>query len=329
MAELHPILVVDGGDLFFSKPRLEEKALAGAKIRASTLVEGFNRISTDAITIGENDLAAGLPFLKALADSARFPFLSITLADSADNLIFAPYAVVKKGGFKVGLVGASSEITTGDGFHSKELLPSLKAVVKEVHSRADMVILLFHGTDRDKQAILASGLPIDLILQSHVRRYDSDFGPGPILSSALGSQGKYLKVITMTVRSPGQPLADLTAHRQALAFVEKSLKRLRRNRPKDTPLEELYADKPSILERIKDLRERESTARKTIEGAVNTIESERVALNNSVRDDQDLLSLVNAAKRAIKEIAGPAAVQASESTPRSSIHGSQENQDGS
>ena len=320
---------MDGGDLFFSKPRLEAKALAGEQIRARTLVEGYNRIGTDAITIGENDLAAGLPFLKLLADSARFPFLSATLVDPAGDLIFAPYAVVKKDGLKVGLVGASSEIAVGDGYHSRELLPSLKAVAAEVHSRADMVVVLFHGTDQDKRAILASGLPIDLILQSHVNRYDSNFGPGPIPITALGSLGKYLNVITMTVSSPGQPLVDLMVHRRTLTFVEKSLQRLRRNQPKETPLEELYADKPRILERIKDLRERESTTRETIAGAVNTIESERVALDRSVRDDPDLLALVNAAKRAIEEIAGRAAVQASKSTRGVSVQGSQENQDGS
>lgn len=292
------------------------------------MVEGFNRIGTDAITIGENDLAAGLPFLKALADSARFPFLSATLVDPDDNLIFAPYTVVEKGGFKVGLVGASSEIAAGDGCRSRELLPSLKEAVEEVHSRADMVILLFHGTDQDKQSILESGLPIHLILQSHVKRYDPDFGPGPIPITALGSLGRYLTVITITVRSPGQPLVDLTVHRRTLTFVEKSLQHLRRNQPKDTPLEELYADKPSILERIKDLQERESRTRKAIESAVNTIESKRGALGRSVRDDQELLALVNAAKRAIKEITGPASVQASKSTSSVSVPGSLNNQDG-
>ncbi len=320
--------MVDGGDLFFSKPRLEGKILAGEKIRAGTLVEGYNRIGTDAITIGENDLTAGLPFLKALADSARFPFLSATLADPDGDLIFTPYAVVKKGSLKVGLVGASSEMAVDNGYHSRELLPSLKAVLEEVRSRADIIILLFHGTDKDKQVILASGLPIDLILQSHVKRYDTNFGTGPILSSALGSLGKYLNVITMTVRSPDQPLVDLTVHRRTLTFVESSLERLRRNQPKDIPLEELYADQPKILERIKDLRERESRNRETIEAAVNTIESKRVTLGRSVRGDQELLVLVNAAKRAIEEITGPAAVQAGKFTPGVSVQGGQENQDG-
>ncbi len=321
--------MVDGGDLFFSKPRLEEKVLTWEKIRARTTVEGFNRIGTDAITIGEDDLTAGLPFLKALADSARFPFLSATLVDPDDNLIFAPYSVVEKRGFRIGLVGVSSEIAAGDGYHSRELLPSLKEAVEEVYSRADIVILLFHGTDQDKQAILASGLPIDLILQSHVKRYDPDFGQGLIPVMALGTLGKYLNVITATVHSPDQPLVDLTVHRRTLTFVENSLQRLRRNQPKDTPLEELYADQPRILERIKDLRERESMTREIIVAAVNTIESERVALDRSVRDDQDILALVNAAKRAIEEITGQASVQASKSTPRISVLGSLNNQEGS
>ncbi|MBA7531809.1 hypothetical protein ES705_24030 [subsurface metagenome] len=74
--------------------------------------------------------------------------------------------------------------------------------------------------------------------------------------------------------------------------------------------------------------ELESRNRETIAGAVNTIESERVALDNSVRDDRELLALVNAAKRAIEEITGPAEVQTSKSTTGVSVQSGQENQDG-
>ncbi|MBA7531808.1 hypothetical protein ES705_24029 [subsurface metagenome] len=90
---------------------------------------------------------------------------------------------------------------------------------------------------------MASGLPIDLILQSHVLRYDPNFGTGPILSSALGRMGMYLNVTTLTLRSPGQSLVDLTSSRRTLAFIERSLQSMRRDQPKDTPLEELYADR--------------------------------------------------------------------------------------
>jgi 2',3'-cyclic-nucleotide 2'-phosphodiesterase (5'-nucleotidase family) len=301
--------VLDAGDLFFAKPQLTQAILPSAQIRARTLVQGFNHIGTDAINIGDNDLAAGLPFLKTLSDSAEFPFLSATLTDPSGNPIFTPYTIVERGNLRVALIGASSGLGEGDGFHSLDLLPTLEQVVAEVESSADLVILLFHGSDRDKQALVTSGLSIDLILQSHVTRYDPDFGKGSIPVSALGNQGKYLNLITATIRAPEQPLHDLTIPRRTITFVEKSRERLRRNRPEEVPLKELYADNPKILERIEDLERREAEAKEMVDGALNTLESERVRLNRKITDDKDLLALVNAAKAAIEKVSPPATVQ--------------------
>lgn len=301
--------MLDAGDLFFAKPRLDRAALPSAQIQARTMVEGFNRIGTDAINIGDNDLAAGLPFLKTLSDSADFPFLSATLVDESGNPIFTPYTLVEKGGLKIALIGASSGLEKGDGFRSLELLPTVAEVVAEAGTQAELVILLFHGPDTDKQVLVESGLPIDLILQSHVRRYDPDFGTGPIPISALGNQGKYLNIITATIRAPEQPLIDLTVPRRTLTFVEKSRQRLRRNHPDDASLEELYADNPRILDRLKDLERREAEAREIVDGARNTLESERMSLNRNVADDEDLLALVNAAKAEIEKISPPAAAR--------------------
>ena len=92
----NPQLIVDAGDLFFPRGALAGAGLQGtelekASIRARTMVQGFNLIGTDAINIGHLDLAAGLPFLKSLADQAEFPLLSATLADNEGELIFKPY----------------------------------------------------------------------------------------------------------------------------------------------------------------------------------------------------------------------------------------------
>ncbi|MFB0516719.1 MAG: hypothetical protein ACETWG_08950, partial [Candidatus Neomarinimicrobiota bacterium] len=134
--------------------------------------------------------------------------------------------------------------------------------------------------------------------------------------AALGSLGKYINLITATIHSPEKPLVDLTAPRRTLNYVEKSLERLRSNKPKDTPLEELYAANPTILKRIQVLREREAEARQTIEKAVNTIQSERISLGQSISDDQELLALVNKAIQAIEKAAASSPVEkAGESAP--------------
>ena len=303
--------MVDGGDLYFSRPQLGAEALAREKFRAQAIVAAFNRSGTDAITIGECDLSAGVDFLKALADSARFPFLSANLTDENGRPIFAPYVVVEKGGLKLGLVGASSVMPAGDGYRFQELLPALEKAVEEAHALADMVILLFHGTDADKEAIAASRLPIDLILQSHIKRQTMNFGMEPIPVAALGSLGRYLNVITMRIHSPGEVLVDLSAQRRTLNFVEKSLARLRRNQPKGNTLEALYADDPGVLKRIQSLRERGAEARSEIQAAVNTLEVERVALDASIRDDKEVLGLVTAAKQAMAKVTAPSTPQAS------------------
>lgn len=303
--------MLDGGDLYFSRPLLGAEALPGEKIRAQAIVAAFNRNGTDAITIGEYDLAAGVGFLKALADSARFPFLSANLTDENGRPIFSPFVVVEKGGLKLGLVGATSVMPAGAGYRFQDLLPALEKAVNEAHTQADMVILLFHGTDADKAAIEASGLPIDLILQSHVKHQTLRFGAAAIPVAALGSLGRYLNVITMRIQSPGEVLVDLSAQRRTLNFVEKSLGRLRRNQPKDKTLEELYADDPGVLKRIRSLREREAEARAEIQSAVNTVEAERIALDASIRDDAEILGLVTAAKQAMAKVAAPSTPQAS------------------
>ena len=297
-----PYLVVDAGDLFFSKAQLAGADLAKEKIRALTLVQGFNRIGTDAVAIGEYDLAAGLPFLMALADSARFPFLSANLTDLQGNLILAPYVIVNKGNLRIGLIGATSAMMSGVGYRTAALLPALEGVVEELKSRVDVLVLLFHGADSDRLIFMASGLPIDLILQSHVSRFDPNLGRGAIPTASLGTQGKYLNVITATIRTPGEALTDLSSHRRNLAFMESSLKRLRRNQPKDVPLEELYAENPRALERIRNIQERGDLARRAIAAATNTLETRSISLGASITNDQDLLSLVTLAKQAIEEL---------------------------
>ncbi len=84
----HNLLVVDGGDLLFTGPVLDEAALERQKFNARALVDGFNRLGTAAVTIGESDLTAGLGFLQELAASAQFLFLSVNPMDTGGPPIF-------------------------------------------------------------------------------------------------------------------------------------------------------------------------------------------------------------------------------------------------
>ena len=291
-----PLLVVDAGDLFFAKPELSQENKGAQIIHARTLVAGFNRIGAHAVTLGENDLAGGLPFLMGLAESAQFAMLSANLADETGQLLFPSHTVVEFDDLKVGLVGVSSMFDPGEGYLYLPALPALEKAVAKVRSQADLVVLLFHGTNADHGLIQSSQVPIDLILRSHIMGSSRDFGRERIPTLQLGSLGKFLNVVEINLRSPGEPLVDLSVPRGQLRYIDARLARLGRNKPRGLPLEEFYADNPRILEQIYELRAEQDRLESNLQLATNTIGFERLILDKSVKDDAELSSLVQAAK---------------------------------
>jgi 2',3'-cyclic-nucleotide 2'-phosphodiesterase (5'-nucleotidase family) len=272
------------------------------------MLQGFNLIGTDAVNVGHLDLAAGLPFLKSLADQAEFPFLSATLVNDDDDLIFTPHTIVEKGGLKLALIGASGSIQPGDGYRTLDLLPALKKAVKDVKSRSDLIVLLFHGTKDERQQVLDSGLPISLILQSHDRVFSKNFSTA-IPYAAAGTEGKYITLVTLTISDPGEPFADLAKAQQNLRFVERTRKNIRRGKPQDVPLEEIYADDPKMLARVELVNKREAEANQILKTSRNGIENERISLSKDVADDGELATLVSEAVQAAQQVrsAKPAA----------------------
>ncbi|MEE9465232.1 MAG: hypothetical protein V3W14_06655 [Candidatus Neomarinimicrobiota bacterium] len=284
-------------------------ALAIEKLKAWTLLEAFNRLETDAVNIGDRDLAAGLTFLRVLADSARFPFLSANLVDAAGQPVFKPAVVVEKYGLRVGLIGASSVLPPGDDYRFLPLMPAVKREVEGLRLEVDVVAVLFHGTDADRDSLATSGLPIDFIFHSHVERFNPSLGQGRLPVINLGKEGRDLNVVSVEIRSPGEPLVNLTKPKKDLESVKRAIRRFDRKRPESQKLEEFYAEQPNVLETIRTLRERETQARTAIENARNTLEYERVSLDGSYGDDREMLELVNRTLEAVEaaDIQAPAA----------------------
>lgn len=295
--------MVDAGDLFFSAPSLSPPALQIGKLKAWTLLEAFNRLETAALNIGDRDLAAGLPFLKTLADSARFPFLSANLVDPAGQLIFNPALVVEKNGLRVALVGASSVLEDGEDYHFQPPLPAVKREVARLSTEVDVLVVLFHGTDEDREALITAGLPIDLLFHSHMQRSNPIFSNRRTPVINLGREGRALNIVNLRIQSPGEPLVNLSKPRKQLKSIERTIKRLRRNQPKSKTLEEIYAANPKVLKTIGGIRERQAAAQAMIDNARNTLDYERLTLDKTYADDRAMQELVEETLRAIDKAA--------------------------
>jgi 2',3'-cyclic-nucleotide 2'-phosphodiesterase (5'-nucleotidase family) len=286
------LLVLDAGDLLFLDAELYPQTAQVQIRRAQRMVEGYNRLGVDALNVGERDLAAGLPFLQALADSARFAILSANLLDDRSQTTpFPAYTILERGGLNIALIGISSPIGTGRGFSFLPLLPTLEQAVHRVRESADLIILLFHGTRDDLDRIQAAQLPLDLILPSHDTIHQS-YGLEGVPTTPLGSLGKVLNLIRLQVETPGERLVDLDQAQRTLDLVDKQLSRLARNKPEDLSLDEYYREQPDRLKRLRELEAAGSRTRKLLVEARNTLKHERITLDKSIRDDQDYSDLV-------------------------------------
>ena len=102
-----PVLLVDGGDIFFRNatrkaPSSTEEGRDWRDARA--LLGAYNLMGYQAIAVGPNDLQLGLSKLQALEKLARFPFLCANLVDSASKKpYFQPYEIIEVGGVRFGV----------------------------------------------------------------------------------------------------------------------------------------------------------------------------------------------------------------------------------
>ena len=146
------LLVLDAGDLFYpavsAVPSETQRIMMDLK--AAAIVEAFNHMGCDAITIGDDDLLFGREDLLRILNQAAFPVVSANLigTESGDPL-FQPYVIREAGGLKIGLFGLSSEprgpladrfdgLTVLDPFASA---PRMLAILRE---KSDIIVLLSH-----------------------------------------------------------------------------------------------------------------------------------------------------------------------------------------
>ncbi len=104
------VILVDAGDLLQGNPFATY--FAGADRRPHPIVDALNALGYDAATPGNHDLDFGLPVLSRAAGDATYRYVSANVRVSApgaragaDTLLFAPHAIVTRGGVRVGITG--------------------------------------------------------------------------------------------------------------------------------------------------------------------------------------------------------------------------------
>jgi 2',3'-cyclic-nucleotide 2'-phosphodiesterase (5'-nucleotidase family) len=151
-AEQEELLVLDAGDLLY--PTVAAVPVEAQRVimhvKAMAIVDAFNHMGCDAITIGDDDLLFGSEDLLKILNQAAFPVVSANLIDAGSgDSFFQPYVIRKLAGLRVGIFGLSGEpraplVDRFDGLTVSDPFEIAGQTVAALRDKSDIIVLLSH-----------------------------------------------------------------------------------------------------------------------------------------------------------------------------------------
>ena len=289
------VIILDSGDLFFSKPTLyfDKDNIDAEKIRSNIILNSNNHMGYNAFSPGSRDFALGLSYLQKIESQANFNFISCNLFyKNTSDRIFDSHIIEDINGFKIGYIGAVSSFQK-DSVLVKEPISEIKKIYTQISEKADYIILLFNGTKSDLDRLDKSNIDVDLILRSGgSSRASENGGLNNILTYEAGNKGKYLNKIEVVLTDYNADIVDLNLQEKKIKQSKKHLKNKKQG-DSNANLDELYKDKPKILQTINNHRKIIEVSSNKLNNAKNTIKATKVALNTKVDSKPEILLIVD------------------------------------
>ncbi|MBD3285227.1 hypothetical protein GF359_02395 [candidate division WOR-3 bacterium] len=157
------LLILDAGDLLAPFP---------SRLKDSVFVETYSRIPVDAVAFGDQELIDGYPFFSQMVQP-RLPLISANAYRNSKRLLPA-YKIIQRDGVRIAVISLITpeafifyDQETLDGVVARDPSSELKALMPELKSKAEVIILLSHlGFNRERK--IAKEFPdIDIIVSGH------------------------------------------------------------------------------------------------------------------------------------------------------------------
>ncbi|WP_170782746.1 bifunctional metallophosphatase/5'-nucleotidase [Ruegeria lacuscaerulensis] len=218
-------ILVDGGDQF-------QGSLFYTYYKGKVAAEFMNKLSYDAMTVGNHEFDDGPEVLRGFIDSVDFPVL-MSNADVKDEELLTDKikksTVIEVGGEKIGLIGLTPEDThdlasPGPNITFSDPVPAVQAEVDRLTGEGvNKIIVLSHSGFGVDQRVASETTGVDVIVGGHSNTYlsnVSDKAAGPYPTVVNGVQivqayayGKFLGELNVTfdddgnvVEAAGEPL---------------------------------------------------------------------------------------------------------------------------
>lgn len=167
------VLLLDAGDRWTGEAYVDRAPVPGMPVVAL-----MNRLRYDAATLGNHEFDHGQAFLGRMLDSMEFAVVCANVVSATCTFPqVAPYAIVERGGLKIGIVGV---VTNYEGpghpagkrssFEGLEFPdPQREAIrrAEELRPQVDLLVLVSHmGDDRDAELLAREGR-YDAVIGGH------------------------------------------------------------------------------------------------------------------------------------------------------------------
>ena len=280
----------------FNSSVLVDVQLEADKLRAQTVIKGYEKIGCDVVNVGGFDMAAGIDYLQLIVDSTEIPFISANIIDSKTKQhLFPPHHIIENAGISIGVIGLTNLIPSHVRTVKLEDFISVgKAQIAELRKKVDIVVVLAN-VNRDKNKLMNEEfIDADYVFLSRnpMRTRSGTEQPlnGPFTYGS-NIQGKYLAQIDINLTEIDSPLVDVSSLHTQMDNIDKRLQRFQNKDPKKS-LEDIYADQPRIIKLIGELRQNRESFEKNLKLAKNTSLYKSVSLSRKIDDDQVMLTYV-------------------------------------
>ncbi|MDC0215304.1 hypothetical protein OAK14_01440 [Candidatus Marinimicrobia bacterium] len=282
--------------MLFSNSVLVDIQEEADKLRAQTVIKGYETIGCDVINVGGFDMAAGMDYLQQIIDSTDIPFISANIIDSRTNKnLFPSHHIIENEGLSVGVIGLTDFIPPHiRRVKIEDLISVGKAQIAELRNKVDIVVVLANA-NRDKNKLMNEEFSdadyVFLSRNTMKTRSETEQPVNGPFTYGSNVQGKYLAQIDINLTEIDSPLVDVSNLHAQIDNIDKRLKRFQNKDPKKS-LDDIYADQPRIIKLIGELSQNRETFEKNLQLAKNTSSYKSVPLSRKIEDDQEMLKYV-------------------------------------
>ena len=259
-------------------------------LNAQLMVEAFNLMGCDAGGIGGDDLRLGVKTFATMKKVAEFPFISANVVTQRGRQVSAPFVVKKAGGLRWGIFSLiSTNPPLKDQDRDWKVLDPVstgKKVIKELQGKSDIIMLLAAMPLRELRTLLPQVPGITIaVAGDNPSGLNRTLQVGQAIVVSSNAYGRYLGVLTLSLRDPSAPFVDearIMQLKRELDVLEAKIKQGKS--------ESFVEQKQKVEADLEALQQN------------NSYRNERIRLSSRFREDQKVNELVSEFRAQMQEL---------------------------